>query len=289
MLIMKNLIEIRKLKKNYKKFELNIDSLEIKKGSITGLIGMNGAGKTTLINCLMNILDCSYESYLFNQREIKYTDHKFRYEIGYVGDSFDAYQNIKLCDITNFYKSVYRKKWSVSKYNSLIELFDLDTSKRVSEISKGMKVKYQFALTLSREVDFLLLDEPTSGLDPIVREEILEILKKTNRTNNVTILFSSHITEDIERISSDLIFINDGRIVLNDSLKNVKDRYRIMEIETHQLPFNINFIKKNDLYILDTKGIDESILEEISKDLKECDLSQILIYLNGDSNEKSDN
>ena len=93
---MGNIIEIRNLKKVYKRFSLCIDKIEIQEGTITGLIGKNGAGKTTLINCLMNIIDSTYDEYTFNQKELNYTDFEFRAEIGYVGDSFDAYQNIKL-------------------------------------------------------------------------------------------------------------------------------------------------------------------------------------------------
>lgn len=284
---MGNIIEIRNLKKVYKRFSLCIDKIEIQEGTITGLIGKNGAGKTTLINCLMNIIDSTYDIYTFNQKELNYSDFEFRAEIGYVGDSFDAYQNIKLSDITNFYKSVYGDKWNNEKYNSYMELFDLDATKKVSEISKGMKIKYQFALVLSREVKFLLLDEPTSGLDPIIREEILSILQKESKKNKVTVLFSSHITEDIERIATDLIFIDNGRIILHGSLNSIKSRFRIIDKEITGLTFINNFVQQNDFFIIDTMNIDENMLDRYHDHLKNCDLSQILVYVNGENNVKS--
>jgi len=284
---MGNIIEIRNLKKVYKRFSLCIDKIEIQEGTITGLIGKNGAGKTTLINCLMNIIDSTYDEYTFNQKELNYSDFKFRAEIGYVGDSFDAYQNIKLSDITNFYKSVYGDKWSNEKYNSYMELFDLDATKKVSEISKGMKIKYQFALVLSREVKFLLLDEPTSGLDPIIREDILSILQKESKKNKVTVLFSSHITEDVERIATDLIFIDNGRIILHSSLHSIKSRFKIIDKEITGLKLGSNFVQQNDFFIIDTMNIDENMLDRYYDHLKDCDLSQILVYVNGENNVKS--
>lgn len=284
---MGNIIEIRNLKKVYKRFSLCIDKIEIQEGTITGLIGKNGAGKTTLINCLMNIIDSTYDIYTFNQKELNYSDFEFRAEIGYVGDSFDAYQNIKLSDITNFYKSVYGDKWNNEKYNSYMELFDLDATKKVSEISKGMKIKYQFALVLSREVKFLLLDEPTSGLDPIIREDLLSILQKESKKNKVTVLFSSHITEDIERIATDLIFIDNGRIILHGSLNSIKSRFRIIDKEITGLTFINNFVQQNDFFIIDTMNIDENMLDRYHDHLKDCDLSQILVYVNGENNVKS--
>lgn len=284
---MGNIIEIRNLKKVYKRFSLCIEKIEIQEGTITGLIGKNGAGKTTLINCLMNIIDSTYDIYTFNQKELNYSDFEFRAEIGYVGDSFDAYQNIKLSDITNFYKSVYGDKWNNEKYNSYMELFDLDATKKVSEISKGMKIKYQFALVLSREVKFLLLDEPTSGLDPIIREDLLSILQKESKKNKVTVLFSSHITEDIERIATDLIFIDNGRIILHGSLNSIKSRFRIIDKEITGLTFINNFVQQNDFFIIDTMNIDENMLDRYHDHLKDCDLSQILVYVNGENNVKS--
>lgn len=284
---MGNIIEIRNLKKVYKRFSLCIDKIEIQEGTITGLIGKNGAGKTTLINCLMNIIDSTYDIYTFNQKELNYSDFEFRAEIGYVGDSFDAYQNIKLSDITNFYKSVYGDKWNNEKYNSYMELLDLDATKKVSEISKGMKIKYQFALVLSREVKFLLLDEPTSGLDPIIREDLLSILQKESKKNKVTVLFSSHITEDIERIATDLIFIDNGRIILHGSLNSIKSRFRIIDKEITGLTFINNFVQQNDFFIIDTMNIDENMLDRYHDHLKDCDLSQILVYVNGENNVKS--
>ena len=284
---MGNIIEIRNLKKVYKRFSLCIDKIEIQEGTITGLIGKNGAGKTTLINCLMNIIDSTYDKYTFNQKELNYSDFEFRAEIGYVGDSFDAYQNIKLSDITNFYKSVYGDKWNNEKYNSYMELFDLDATKKVSEISKGMKIKYQFALVLSREVKFLLLDEPTSGLDPIIREDILSILQKESKKNKVTVLFSSHITEDIERIATDLIFLDNGRIILHGSLNSIKSRFKIIDKEIIGSKLSSNFVQQNDFSIIDTMNIDENMLDGFHDHLKECDLSQILVYVNGENNVKS--
>lgn len=274
-------MDIKNLVKEYRRFNLSIDTLKIKNGSITGLIGRNGAGKTTLLNCLMNITKSSYDYYLFNGKEINNRDYLFREDIGYVGDTFDAFQSIKLKDITSFYQAVYKKSWSSVKYEKLIKVFDLDPSKKISELSKGMKVKYQLALVLSREIKLLLLDEPTSGLDPTVREDLLELLKQENQLKGVTVLFSTHITEDIERIATDLVFIHDGAIVLEGTVKQVKDRFKIANELPAQHIGSKCMVKQGDYYIVD-KDCFAAEGDEVK--LSDCDLSHVLIYMRGKQN-----
>ncbi len=272
---MESIMDIKNLVKEYPRFSLSIDTLRIKNGSITGLIGRNGAGKTTLLNCLMNITKSSYDYYLFSGKEIKTQDYLFREDIGYVGDMFDAFQSIKLKDITSFYQAVYKNSWSFVKYKELIKTFDLDPSKKISELSKGMKVKYQLALVLSREIKLLLLDEPTSGLDPIVREDLLELLKQENQLKGVTVLFSTHITEDVERIATDLVFIHDGTIVLEGTVEQVKDRFKIANELPAQYVGSKGMVKQGDYYIVDKDSF--GAVDEI--ELSDCDLSHVLIYM----------
>lgn len=273
-----NLIELKKCTKNYDKFTLNIESLYLRKGEVTGLIGKNGAGKTTLLNCLMNLVDYDCDSYIFMNQAIDNENYKYRENIGFVADSFEAYENTKIREIAKFYKKFYPSQWSEDQFNELINMLDLSLDKKVKELSRGMKVKFQIALVLARSPLFLLLDEPTAGLDPIVREEILELLKANSRTRGTTILFSSHITEDIDKIADNVIFIDDGKLLMNESLQNIKSKFFKTEVKMDWFKKNQDVYQYNAVYIFDEEKLNSNELNEISK-YQQCTLNEILIYL----------
>lgn len=132
--------------------------------------------------------------------------------IGYVGENIDYFIKCQLKDIKNFYKSFYRT-WNENYYKMIMGKFELIDTYRMMELSKGMRVKFSLCLALAHKPKLLLMDEPTSGLDPLVRNEILAILKNYVKTNEASILFSSHITEDMAKIADDLLFIYKGRII----------------------------------------------------------------------------
>ena len=208
------------ISKKYKKFELQPTSIEIDKGEIVALIGENGAGKSTLIKCMCGVIDADEGQLEVDGQVVKKLDDVL--VLGFMNQDQNVYNEIKIRDLTNFVKDVMKKKFDQEVYYYYFkDVFQLDEDYKMKELSTGMKVKYFLSLELAKNPDLLVLDEPTSGLDPIVRDEVLDILRCVAKEKNTSVLFSSHITEDIEKIADRVIFINNGRIVLQGDKKDI--------------------------------------------------------------------
>lgn len=211
------------ISKKYKKFELQPTSIEIDKGEIVALIGENGAGKSTLIKCMCGVIDADEGQLEVDDQVVKKLDDVL--VLGFMNQDQNVYNEIKIRDLTNFVKDVMKKKFDQEVYYYYFkDVFHLDDDYKMKELSTGMKVKYFLSLELAKNPDLLVLDEPTSGLDPIVRDEVLDILRCVAKEKNTSVLFSSHITEDIEKIADRVIFINNGRIVLQGNKKEIKKK-----------------------------------------------------------------
>ena len=219
--MIKNVLEINNLSKKYEKFELKNINLKIPEGSILGLIGQNGAGKSTIIKSIMNIIPYDSGSIKINGNNVNIKNEiSIKEEIGYVGEHLDFYPDVKLRQIYKFTCKFYRN-WDESLFNRLIEIFNIDIDKKIKELSKGMVVKFSLAMALSHRPKFLLLDEPTSGLDPVIRSELLDILSEEVKSRKCSILFSSHITEDIIKIADTVAFIDNGEIKLVENKEKI--------------------------------------------------------------------
>ena len=211
------------ISKKYKKFALQPTSIEIDKGEIVALIGENGAGKSTLIKCMCGVIDADEGQLEVDDQVVKKLDDVL--VLGFMNQDQNVYNEIKIRDLTNFVKDVMKKKFDQEVYYYYFkDVFQLDDDYKMKELSTGMKVKYFLSLELAKNPDLLVLDEPTSGLDPIVRDEVLDILRCVAKEKNTSVLFSSHITEDIEKIADRVIFINNGRIVLQGDKKEIKKK-----------------------------------------------------------------
>ena len=222
---MKNVIEIKNLSKNYDKFKLNNVNLDIQKGSIVGLVGQNGAGKTTLIKLILEIINKDNgDINIFGNQNIKNSKEK----IGVVLDQAFFPELLKINDIKLIFESIY-KNWDNDLFNKYLKDFNLTDNKALKELSTGMRKKLEIACALSHHPDLLILDEPTSGLDPVVRSEILDIFLDFVKDENHTILLSSHITSDLESVSDYIVFINDGNIIFNKSIEELKEDFAIIK------------------------------------------------------------
>lgn len=207
------LCNIENLSKSYPSFVLSDISFELNAGRITGFIGRNGAGKTTTIKSVLGLVhpDCG-KIYYFglpfseNQREIKQ-------HIGFSTGAVNYYPKKKIKNIVAVTKTFYQN-WDEGAYREYLELFSLDENKAPCELSEGMKVKFNLLLALSHRAEILILDEPTSGLDPFSREELLELFIEL-KNRGVAVLFSTHITSDIEKCADDIMYIRNGRLVVN--------------------------------------------------------------------------
>lgn len=225
---MTNAIELRNLSKTYPLFKLDQISLDVKQGYITGLIGPNGAGKSTLISLITGLIrpDSGRIRTLGNAMPTQEVNVKER--IGIVSDECFYYEHLTICEMKSMIAPFY-KKWDEKQFNSYLEQFELSPKKKIQELSKGMKIKFSLAVALSHDAELLIMDEPTSGLDPVFRRELLDLLADMIQDETKSIIFSTHITTDLERIADYITFINKGRIVFNEAKDDVLERYTIVK------------------------------------------------------------
>lgn len=225
---MNNTLCIKGLTKTFDNFKLNNINMVIPKGSIMGLIGENGAGKTTLIKCILNLIKKDSGNINVLDFDIDNSDGIYKEYIGVVFDEclFNEIYNSK--DINKIFKGIY-KNWNESEFFSYIKKFNIDEKKKIKEYSKGMKMKLSIAVALSHNAKFLILDEAMSGIDPIVRNEILDIFMDFIQNDENSILISSHITSDLEKICDYITFIHNGEIFASRNKDLFIEEYGILK------------------------------------------------------------
>lgn len=228
---MENILEVKKLRKEYKEFILKDISFKLPRGYIMGFIGPNGAGKSTTIKSLMNLLNIDGGDIKIFGLDYKNNEEEIKNRIGYVGEEQHFYLDMTVKWTGNFIAQYYND-WDNNKFDNLLKRFNVSKSKKIKELSKGMRVKLSLALALAHNPELLILDEPTSGLDPVIRREILDILMEVIEDENKSVLLSSHITEDIEKIADYITYIIDGKIVLSDAKENIVSNWKKVKIKS---------------------------------------------------------
>jgi ABC-2 type transport system ATP-binding protein len=206
-----SIAEIRNLNKHYPAFHLKDISFNLEKGRIAGFIGRNGAGKTTTIKSMLNLVHPDSGEIEYFGLTLQGNEAKIKQRIGYSNGAVNYYPKKKLKDIIAVTKTFY-SNWDDASCLEYLKLFDLDINKTPSELSEGMKVKVNLLLALSHRAEILILDEPTSGLDPFSRDELLEIFLML-KERGTAILFSTHITSDLEKCADDILYIHDGKLI----------------------------------------------------------------------------
>ena len=225
-------LEIRGLCKEYPAFRLKDVGFSLARGRIMGFIGRNGAGKTTTLKSMLNIVHPSAgEVSLFGLDFAEY-EQEIKRRIGFVSGGANYYPHKKLAAITAVTRGFY-ENWDEAAYRRYLKLFALDESKTPRALSAGMQVKYALALALSHGAELLILDEPTSGLDPVSRDELVDVFL-TLADEGVSILFSTHITEDLDKCADDVSYIRNGEIVFSLPLKELREKYRTVELTAEQ-------------------------------------------------------
>ena len=214
---MAEILTVRNLCKNYPAIELHDVSFSIRASSIMGLIGRNGAGKTTTIKSILRLVRPDGGSVEFLGQPVDDDAAALRREAGYVSGDLCYYPRKRLSQLTAVTRSFY-SAWDSARYEALLRRFSLDDSKRVCELSAGMKVKYQLACALSHGAKLLILDEPTSGLDPVSRDDLLDLLRSLCEQDGVSILFSTHITSDLDACADDVTYLQNGTVAQSVSL-----------------------------------------------------------------------
>lgn len=225
---MENVLVVNNVCKTYADFSLRDVSFQVPKGSIMGFVGENGAGKTTTLKLILNEVKREKgEITVFGMDNIQ-QEREIKEDLGVVFDESYFHQEFKAADIGKIMKSIYRQ-WDSSLYRQYLRDFQLPENKIIKEYSKGMKMKLSIATALSHHPKLLILDEATSGLDPIMRNEILDIFLDFIQDENHSILFSSHITSDLERVADYITFIHQGRVVFTSSKDDLLYRYGVIK------------------------------------------------------------
>lgn len=221
-------LEVKNLKKRYGNFQLKDISLTLEEGLIMGFIGPNGAGKSTTIKAILNqIRRDSGEILLWGKDNLRY-ETELKNRIGVVLDEGHFYGHLNLRRMKEMIAPFY-KTWDEREYKRYIADFRLEEDKKISDLSKGMRMKYAIALALSHKADLLIMDEPTSGLDPMVREELLELLRRMIQNENKSVFFSTHITSDLDKVADRIALINDGKLLFNCPKDELLDSHTIVK------------------------------------------------------------
>lgn len=229
---MENILEVSKVSKQYQDFKLDDISFVLPKGCIMGVIGANGAGKTTLINSILNTITAEGNVFLFGKNKDELTIHE-RADIGVVYDENGLPEHLKPTEINKILKHIY-PNWKEATYFKLMEQLQIPLHTKVKEMSKGNKTKLNLIAALSHEPKLLILDEVTGTLDPVTREEVLKLMLEFVGDESRSILFSSHITTDLEKIADYITFMNHGHMVFSKEKEDLITNYRIVKCKSKQ-------------------------------------------------------
>ena len=239
---MEYVIELCDVTKCYEDFKLDQVSFQVPKGCICGFIGQNGAGKTTTIQLILDIIKKDGGSIRVFGGDMEKDGPALKERIGVVFDEMGFHEFLTPKEINSVMKHIYTG-WMEDLFFDYLNRFSLPAKKRCGSFSRGMRMKLQIAVALSHGAELLIMDEPTSGLDPIVRNEMLQIFQEFVLEENHTILLSSHITGDLERIADMVAFINRGRIILSGDKNEILENHGLMKC------------KKEDLQTIDQEDI----------------------------------
>ena len=225
---MGNIIEVMGLCKSYRDFSLSDVNFTLPEDCITGFIGINGAGKTTTIRTILGLSHSDSGSIKIFGKDHRSAEHEIKNRIGVVLDEGCFYDELSMTEMKSIIAPSY-SNWDDKTYKSYMDKFSLNPKQKISQLSKGMRMKFALTLALSHEADLLIMDEPTSGLDPLVRSELLDIMADFMKRGGKGVFFSTHITSDLEKVADMLILIHDGRILFEQEKDYLLDTYRLIK------------------------------------------------------------
>lgn len=251
---MENILELHQVTKTFPKSDFTLDKLSfsLPYGAIMGFVGENGAGKTTTIGCILNTLRRDGGTVKLFGREMQDIDTDLREKIGivYDGDNFPGFWNAR--QLSSVMSGLY-KQWDNALFQKYLEDFRLPAKQKIKNYSRGMTMKLAIAAALSHHPQLLILDEATSGLDPIMRDEMLDIFLTFVQEENHSILLSSHITSDLEKVADYITFIHNGRLITTVSKNDLIYHYAVLRCKESQFltldPGDILAYRKRDFQI----------------------------------------
>ena len=264
----KNAIEIQNLTKKYDGFTLDNISFNVPKGSIMGFIGQNGAGKTTTIKSLLNLIRKDSGTIKMLGLDNAENEAKIKEQIAAVFDELPFHDSLNAKHLSVILSDIY-EKWDKNTYYEYLDRFSLPRKKKIGEFSKGMKMKLQIAAALSHNAKLLIMDEATTGLDPVVRNEILDIFLEYLQDESNSILLSSHITTDLEKIADNVTFIDKGKILLSGEKDKIVEDHAVLKC------------RKSDLKDIDPADIISSRVTDFGADVMISDRKNLLKKYSG--------
>ena len=275
-------LTVKGLTKNYPGFQLKDVSFALEEGKITGFIGRNGAGKTTTINSILSFVKPDAGEVFFRGVPFTEQEQEIRRKIGFVSAGMTYYTRKKLSAITSVTKSFY-PEWDDAVYRRYMQAFGLSDGKTPAELSNGMKIKYALALALSHGAELLILDEPTSGLDPVSREELVEVFLKL-KDEGRTVLFSTHITSDLEKCADRILFLQQGVLKADEELDAFRKSYGIIEVNGG-MPEELKNASKGVCRVRDGYTVLVSAQDRERFSCREATLEEIMIHLEKEAEE----
>ena len=286
------MIQVKNLTKKFDSFvALDNLSLDVKKGSIYGLVGPNGAGKTTLMKAITGIYRVDNGEVIIDDENV-YENVKIKDRVIYISDELYFFNNFSIKQMRDLYRLVY-SRWSDERFNKLSEVFNIDIKRNANKLSKGMKKQVAFWLAMSAQPDVLILDEPLDGIDPVMRKKILNIIMQDVSERETTIMISSHNLRELEDICDHVGILNNGKLVLQRKLDDMKSETHKVQLAFKDWVFPIeleekfNILNKSQLgqvYSVILNGEKEKIEKEINQykplvfDMIPLTLEEIFIY-----------
>ncbi|WP_101697008.1 ABC transporter ATP-binding protein [Clostridium minihomine] len=234
---MNHILEVTGLNKSYPDFSLKDIHFGLPEGCITGFIGVNGAGKTTTIKTILGLVKKQSGSVKIFGKEWEKHEKELKNRIGVVLDGGSFYEELTMGEMKRVIAPAY-SQWNDNTFGDYMERFSLNPKQKISTLSKGMRMKYALALALSHEADLLIMDEPTSGLDPLIRSQLLEIIKDYMKQEGKAVFFSTHITSDLDKVADMLILIDQGTVLFQQEKDVLLESHRVIKGDKNSLNGN---------------------------------------------------
>lgn len=274
-----NYLEFQNVKKNFSNFTLDDISFLLPKGYIMGLIGSNGAGKTTTIKLILNMLEKDNGAITVFGLDNVERERQIKQNVGVVFDSNPYVDEWTIAETEKAISPFY-STWKHDVFSEMLERFHLPSNAKVGKLSRGMQMKLMLACSFSHEAKLLILDEPTSGLDPLSRDELLEMLQEYIKDGDKSVLFSTHITSDLQRVADYITFLANGKLIFTGSMDDLLQKYRLIKGAPNDLTpqlskdiiglrktnmgfeglINVSSVQKYKGYLFDVPTIDDIVI-----------------------------
>ena len=275
-------IHIKKLKKSYDNFILDIEELEIKEGYITGFIGPNGAGKTTTIKCILDMVKTDKGEVRVLGYNIKQNPY-IKEDIAYIGGVSGFLEEGKLKNIKKGIQNFY-SNWDEQVYKTYISKFKLNENKCYQDLSKGQQKQFELSIAFAHHPKLLIMDEPTANLDPIIRNEFIEMIQEIMEKENVSVFYSTHITSDLDKCADYIVFIDEGKILLKGEKDEILEEHVLVkgkkELFDKEIKEEFIGIKNNSFGFEGMIYGRKKAFELFGKEVvyERCSLEDILLY-----------